>query len=63
MTQNNNMPQGYKDSPLGIIPKEWEVKNKRTAFQGCVSQRMLSNGMFLCCKGSAENLSMQIFTR
>ena len=22
----NNIPQGYKDSPLGIIPKEWEVK-------------------------------------
>ena len=21
-----NIPQGYKDSPLGIIPKEWEVK-------------------------------------
>ena len=26
MTQNNNIPQGYKDSTLGIIPKEWEVK-------------------------------------
>ena len=23
---NKNLPQGYKDSPLGIIPKEWEVK-------------------------------------
>lgn len=23
---NKNIPQGYKDSPLGIIPKEWEVK-------------------------------------
>ena len=23
---NNNIPKGYKDSPLGIIPKEWEVK-------------------------------------
>ena len=22
----NNIPQGYKDSPLGIIPQEWEVK-------------------------------------
>ena len=20
-----NVPQGYKDSPLGIIPKEWKV--------------------------------------
>ena len=23
---DKNIPQGYKDSPLGIIPKEWEVK-------------------------------------
>ncbi|KAA6339087.1 hypothetical protein EZS27_012948 [termite gut metagenome] len=26
MKQNNNILQGYKDSPLGIIPAEWEVK-------------------------------------
>lgn len=26
MKQNKNIPQGYKDSPLGIIPQEWEVK-------------------------------------
>ena len=26
MTEKTNIPQGYKDSPLGIIPKEWEVK-------------------------------------
>ncbi len=26
MNTNNNIPLGYKDSPLGIIPKEWEVK-------------------------------------
>ncbi|MDR3340447.1 MAG: restriction endonuclease subunit S [Candidatus Symbiothrix sp.] len=26
MIQNNNIPQGYKDSSLGIIPEEWEVK-------------------------------------
>ena len=24
--KNRHIPQGYKDSPLGIIPKEWEVK-------------------------------------
>ncbi|MFR9545895.1 MAG: restriction endonuclease subunit S [Rikenellaceae bacterium] len=23
---NNNIPQGYKDSPLGVIPKDWEVR-------------------------------------
>lgn len=25
MERNKNIPQGYKDSPLGIIPQEWEV--------------------------------------
>lgn len=24
--KNKQIPQGYKDSPLGIIPQEWEVK-------------------------------------
>ena len=24
--KDKQIPQGYKDSPLGIIPKEWEVK-------------------------------------
>ncbi len=24
--KHKNIPKGYKDSPLGIIPKEWEVK-------------------------------------
>ena len=26
MIQNNNIPAGYKDSAVGIIPQEWEVK-------------------------------------
>ena len=26
MNKEKHIPQGYKDSPLGIIPKEWEVK-------------------------------------
>ena len=26
MTTKNNIPAGYKDSALGIIPQEWEVK-------------------------------------
>lgn len=26
MKQNKNIPEGYKDSPLGIIPDEWEIK-------------------------------------
>jgi type I restriction enzyme S subunit len=32
MKQNNNIPQGYKNSPLGIIPKEWEVKKLGKVF-------------------------------
>lgn len=24
--KHKNIPEGYKDSPLGVIPKEWEVK-------------------------------------
>ena len=26
MKETNIIPQGYKNSPLGILPKEWEVK-------------------------------------
>ena len=26
MNKEKHIPQGYKDSPLGIIPKEWKVK-------------------------------------
>ena len=26
MIDKNNIPQGYKNSPIGIIPQEWEVK-------------------------------------
>lgn len=26
MTQNNNIPQGYKKTEIGIIPQEWKVK-------------------------------------
>ena len=26
MDKGTNIPQGYKDSPLGVIPEDWEVK-------------------------------------
>lgn len=32
MTKNSEIPAGYKDSPLGIIPQEWEVKRLREIF-------------------------------
>ena len=38
MSKDKHIPQGYKDSPLGIIPKEWEVKR----LGDCT--RLLTNG-------------------
>ena len=35
-----NIPQGYKDSPLGIIPKEWEVKRLGEVCSFLDSQRI-----------------------
>lgn len=32
MKQNKEIPAGYKDSPLGIIPEEWEVKKLGSVF-------------------------------
>lgn len=32
MSKDKHIPQGYKDSPLGIIPKDWEVKRLGSAF-------------------------------
>ena len=32
MNKDKHIPQGYKDSPLGIIPKEWEVKRLGDSF-------------------------------
>lgn len=37
MKITNNIPKGYKNSPLGIIPQEWEVKklgNVAESFSG-----------------------------
>ena len=32
MKENKNIPHGYKDSPLGMIPMEWEVKKLGAVF-------------------------------
>ena len=32
MNKDKHIPQGYKESPLGIIPMEWEVKRLDTLF-------------------------------
>lgn len=33
MTEKNNIPKGYKDSAVGIIPQNWEVKTLNECFQ------------------------------
>ena len=33
MNKDKHIPQGYKESPLGIIPKEWEVKRLEDCFE------------------------------
>ncbi len=40
MTEKTNIQQGYKDSPLGIIPKEWEVKRLGEVCSFLDSQRI-----------------------
>lgn len=52
MKQNKNIPEGYKDSPLGIIPNEWEVKrleNICSTFksgQGITSKNITTQGFY-----------------
>lgn len=33
MNKDKHIPQGYKDSPLGIIPQDWEVKRLGDCFE------------------------------
>lgn len=33
MTEKNNIPKGYKDSAVGIIPQNWKVKTLNECFQ------------------------------
>ncbi len=43
MEQTNNIPEGYKDSLLGIIPKEWEVKCLREVGELTSSKRVYAS--------------------
>lgn len=38
-----NIPQGYKSSPLGIIPKDWEVKRLGEIGNVCMCKRIMKN--------------------
>ena len=40
MNKDKHIPQGYKESPLGIIPKEWEVKRLGEVCSFLDSQRI-----------------------
>ena len=52
MVEKTNIPQGYKNSPLGIIPEEWEVKRLGeicTHFksgQTITSENIVKDGIF-----------------
>ena len=59
INKNKHIPQGYKDSPLGIIPKEWEVKRLGEVcdyvdYRG-KSPNKSSNGIFLVTAKNIRN--------
>lgn len=39
--KNQHIPQGYKDSPLGIIPEDWEVKRLGDCFDICAGKDLV----------------------
>lgn len=40
MKDNNNIPKGYKTSPFGLIPLDWDVKTVGEAFSICNNLRL-----------------------
>ena len=48
MNKDKHIPQGYKNSPLGIIPKEWEVKRLGDigSFKNGLNFSPIENGIF-----------------
>lgn len=57
--KNQHIPQGYKDSPLGIIPEDWEVKRLGEAcdyvdYRG-KSPNKSANGIFLVTAKNIRN--------
>ena len=49
MAQSSNIPQGYKDSPLGIIPENWEVKRLEEICDNIISgsnKEKLASGLY-----------------
>lgn len=65
MTNNTNIPAGYKNSPVGIIPNEWEVKKVDDIFnfistlsysRECLVQRDDDNGIYYIHYGDIHSL-------
>ena len=55
MTQNNNIPQGYKKTEIGIIPQEWEVRTFQE-LGSMLGTNTLSRDKMNECSGCAQNI-------
>ena len=42
MNDNQHIPSGYKPSPLGIIPEDWEVKRLGDCFDICAGRDLIT---------------------
>lgn len=43
MRNNTEIPQGYKDSPLGLIPEDWEVRRLGDFGEVCMCKRIMKH--------------------
>ena len=55
MTTKNNIPAGYKDSAVGVIPQEWEVRTFQE-LGSMLGTNTLSRDKMNECSGCAQNI-------
>ena len=55
MIANNNIPAGYKDSAVGVIPQEWEVRTFQE-LGSMLGTNTLSRDKMNECSGCAQNI-------
>ena len=55
MTTKNNIPTGYKDSAVGVIPQEWEVRTFQE-LGSMLGTNTLSRDKMNECSGCAQNI-------
>lgn len=55
MTMKNNIPVGYKDSAVGVIPQEWEVRTFQE-LGSMLGTNTLSRDKMNECSGCAQNI-------